>query len=90
MGFVFIILLFIFWRKKWIDRLFYKCLGVVFLFVVLVVFFGWIMVVSGLINCFWVNVYKLIMYLFLVFIFYSYLLWIMYGVILFYLKVINN
>lgn len=90
MGFVFIIPLFIFWRKKWIDRPLYRRLGVVFLLAALVASFGWIMVASGLINRPWVNAYKLTMHLSLAFILYSYLLWTTYGATLPHVKVINN
>lgn len=76
MGFVFIIFFGFFVVCGMVDRLFLKCLGVVFLLAVFVAFFGWIMVVSGFIDCFWVNVYKLIMYLLLVLILFSYLFWI--------------
>lgn len=90
MGFVFIIPLFIFWRKKWIDRPLYKHLGVVFLLAALVASFGWIMVASGLNNRPWVNAYKLTMHLSLAFILYSYLLWTIFKVTFPRLKVINN
>ncbi len=90
MGFVFIIPLVIFWRKKWIDRPLYKRLGIVFLLAALVASFGWIMVASGLINRPWVNAYKLTMHLSLAFILYSYLLWTTFGATLPNLKVINN
>lgn len=90
MGFVFMIPLFIFWRKKWIDRPLYKQLGIVFLLAALVASFGWIMVASGLINRPWVNAYKLTMHLSLAFILYSYLLWTTFRVTLPHLKVINN
>lgn len=90
MGFVFIIPLFFFWRKKWIDRPLFKRLGIVFLMAGLVASFGWIMVASGLINRPLVNAYKLTMHLSLAFILYAYLLWTTLGVIFTDIKVINN
>lgn len=90
MGFVFIIPLLFFWRKKWIDKPLYRRLGIVFLLAGLVASFGWIMVASGLINRPWVNAYKLTMHLSLAFILYSYLLWTTFGASLTRIKVINN
>jgi len=90
MGFVFIIPLVFFWRKKWIDKPLYRRLGIVFLLAGLVASFGWIMVASGLINRPWVNAYKLTMHLSLAFILYSYLLWTTFGASLPEIKVINN
>ncbi|MEZ5040937.1 MAG: COX15/CtaA family protein [Saprospiraceae bacterium] len=90
MGFVFIIPLMLFWRKKWIDPPLLKRLGMVFFIAAVVASFGWIMVASGLNNRPWVNAYKLSMHLSLAFILYSYLLWTIFTVVSPASKVINN
>jgi heme a synthase len=75
MGFVFLFPFLFFLYKKWIDRrLLKRLLGVVLLAVV-VAFFGWIMVASGLINRPWVNAYKLTLHLNLGLLLFGFLFW---------------
>ena len=75
MGFVFAIPFFYFWRKKWLDRMLLRRLGIVVFMAAVVASFGWIMVASGLVERPWVNAYKLTMHLSLAVILFSYLLW---------------
>jgi cytochrome c oxidase assembly protein subunit 15 len=76
MGFVFIVPLFIFAYKRYINKNLGKKLIGVFLLAILVASVGWIMVASGLINRPWVNAYKLSFHLILAVVLFSYLLWI--------------
>ncbi len=75
MGFVFLIPLFFFWRKGWIDKALGIRLGVIFLLAGLAASFGWIMVASGLIERPWVNAYKLTIHLSIALGLISYLFW---------------
>jgi cytochrome c oxidase assembly protein subunit 15 len=75
MGFVFLIPLFIFWRKGWIDRYLGKRLAVIFFLAALAASFGWIMVASGLIERPWVNAYKLTLHLGIALSLVAYLFW---------------
>lgn len=90
MGFVFLLPLFFFWRRRMVDRPLLKRLGVVFLLAALVASFGWIMVASGLIERPWVNAYKLTMHLSLALILFGYLLWTVFKVFQPSVPVIHN
>ena len=75
MGFVFVIPFAIFlYQKKLSARLVRKLITLILL-ASLVASFGWIMVMSGLINRPWVDAYKLTMHLSLALITYGYCLW---------------
>ncbi|MCB0656671.1 MAG: COX15/CtaA family protein [Saprospiraceae bacterium] len=75
MGFVFLIPLFFFILRGYLDRpLILRLIGV-FLLAALVAGFGWIMVASGLIDRPWVNAYNLTIHLNLALILFGYLSW---------------
>ncbi len=59
MGLIFLFPFIFFYRRKLIDRVLMRKLGVVILLAILAASFGWIMVASGLIERPWVNAYKL-------------------------------
>ncbi len=75
MGFVFLIPLFVFWRRKWIEPWLLKRLAVIFVLAATVGLFGWIMVASGLIDRPWVSAYKLSVHLLLAVLLISYVWW---------------
>ena len=63
MGFVFLIPIFFFAYKKWLDSRLIKQLCFIFGSAMLAALFGWIMVKSGLVERPWVNAYKLSLHL---------------------------
>ncbi len=74
MGFVFIIPLMYFLRKRWISKRLKLDLWGVFFLAALVASFGWIMVASGLMQRPWVNAYKLMLHLSLAIFLFEFLL----------------
>lgn len=75
-GFVFLIPFIFFLAKGWLDKRLIRQLLVLVGLGVLVAFFGWIMVKSGLNDRPWVSAYKLAMHLCLALVVFSYLLYI--------------
>jgi cytochrome c oxidase assembly protein subunit 15 len=75
LGFVFLIGLFYFIYKKWIDRDLMIKLSMLFLLGALIATLGWIMVASGLIDKPYVSPLKLSTHLFFALIILSYLVW---------------
>lgn len=63
MGFVFLLPLVFFWRRRMLSPSLKRRLWVVFLLAALAASFGWIMVASGLVDRPWVNAYKLMIHL---------------------------
>ena len=75
MGFVFLLPLFYFLIRRYIDRPLMIRLIVVFLLAALVASLGWIMVASGLIDRPWVNAYNLTIHLSVALLLFAYLAW---------------
>lgn len=75
LGIVFLIGLFYFIYKKWIDRDLFVKLSMLFVLGALIATLGWIMVASGLINKPYVSPLKLSIHLFFALIILAYLVW---------------
>lgn len=74
-GIVFIIPLYFFFKKKWLDRTFIYKLVVLFVLGGIQGLIGWIMVKSGLQDMPWVAPYKLTLHLSTALLLYGYLIW---------------
>lgn len=73
-GFAFLIPLLYFLAKRWINKTLLKQLLILVSLGLIVALFGWIMVMSGLVDRPWVSAYKLAMHLILALFVYAYLL----------------